>query len=156
MPKRKARPRELADFGPGERIVRREVIITGDGQHRRARAVDVVMRMDKPQRDAAEWLLSLWEAAEYRGWACTNLLRSNGGYRGIMCPSERAMGARRTLSSVAEALVPWKWSVIFHVLLMGETQAAYAIRARIRRQDVTPWLRIALAAVAEVQRCLAR
>lgn len=149
IPKKRTH-RQFADFGPAERLARGEVIITGERQHRRGRAVDIVFSMDQQHREAAAWLLALWEAAEYQGWACTSLMR--GGSGGTAGPSDRAMGARRSLRWISDRVERWQWSVIFHVLLMGETQVLYSRRARVQRGYVTPMLRTALLAVSCLQR----
>lgn len=149
IPKKRTH-RQFADFGPAERLARGEVIITGERQHRRGRAVDIVFSMDQQHQEAAAWLLALWEAAEYQGWACTSLMR--GGSGGTAGPSDRAMGARKSLRWISERIERWQWSVIFHVLLMGEVHTLYCRRARIPRAHVTPRLREALRAVAILQR----
>lgn len=95
-------------------------------------------------------MLSLWEAAEYPGYACTSLVRSSAN--GAGAPSDRAASARRALAGISRTLKPWQWSVIFHVLLMGETHGLYAFRVKIRPRLVTPRLRMALRAVADLQR----
>lgn len=142
---------EAPDLGTETRLARGDLIVVGSGRNARARVFSVVLRWPEECRDAAAWLLGLFEVARYQGYKCAVFeLRSAGG--GAAEITGRAVGARRALNRVASVLGAELWGSVWFLLFWEESSTLYAIRAGIGRGVAHRRLRKALELVADQRR----
>lgn len=142
---------EAPDLGTETRLARGDLIVVGSGRNARARVFSVVLRWPEECRDAAAWLLGLFEVARYQGYKCAVFERRSAG-GGAAEITGRAVGARRALNRVADALGAELWGAIWYLLLFEEASALYGIRAGVSRSTGHRRLRRALEDVAEMRR----